>query len=120
MNELVTIRPYEEKDREILKQEAEKDKHSGVYCPTHVTIKEGQIVGYVSIGVVPMILTWQHSEKVGPLDSMRILGHIEGAVAQAGFKSHCFPCDTESPYNRLLSKAGYIEYTKLVKLYIKI
>ena len=120
MNEIVTIRPYKDEDREILKQAAEKDNHSGVYVPTHVSIKDDEIVGYLSIGVIPMILTWQHSEKIGPLDSMRILGHIEGAVAQAGFKNHCFPCAMESPYNRLLPKAGYIEYTKPVKLYIKL
>ena len=118
MNEIVTIRPYDhEKDREILKQAAEKDNHAGVYAPTHVSVKNNQIVGYLSIGVVPMILTWQHTQEVGPIDSVRILGFIEGITGQ--FKHICMPCDPDSPYNRLLPKAGYEKYTKEVFLYIK-
>jgi len=127
MNEVITIRPVREEDMPMLVKNAEADKHAGVYLPTHVSVKHtkdenGQsveeIVGYLSIGVFPTILCWQHSEKVGPIDSMRILGFLEGALCNS--KAICIPCDPESPYNKLLPKAGYIEYTKQVKLYIKV
>ena len=122
MESLVKVRLYnQEKDWKILVENATADNHAGVYCPTHVTYieKDGKetIVGYLSIGVVPMILTWQHTKLVGPIDSMRLLGFVEGCLQN--FKFICFPCDTESPYNRLLPKAGYFEYTKPVKLYVK-
>lgn len=118
MEEVVRIRSYNhETDFEELKRNAEADNHAGVYCPTHVSIKGNEIVGYMSIGVIPIVLTWQHTEKVGPLDSLRLLGHVEGTLQQ--YKTFIFPCDPKSPYNRLLPKAGYLEYTIPVKLYIK-
>lgn len=116
MEEIVQIIPFEPKHAEELKQNAEADEHSGVYCPTHVSVKGGEIVGYLSVGVVPVILTWQHREKVGPLDSLQLLGFVRGSLQQ--YKHHLFPCDPASPYNRLLPKAGYIKYTKPVELYI--
>lgn len=122
MESLVKIRLYNpEKDWKELTENAKADNHAGVYCPTHVSYieKDGKetIVGYLSIGVVPMILTWQSTKHVGPIDSMRLLGFVEGVTQQ--YKYICFPCDPESPYNRLLPKAGYVEYTKPVKLYVK-
>lgn len=118
MESVVDIVPFvPEKHFEELKRNAANDNHAGVYFPTHVSVKDGEIVGYLSIGVVPMILTWQHTQKVGPLDSLQLLGFVKGALQ--GYKTHIFPCDPASPYNRLLPKAGYIEYTKEVKLYIK-
>jgi hypothetical protein len=103
MDKIVTIRPYDSKDWDTLVKNATADNHSGVY---------------LSIGVVPTVLCWQHSQKVGPLDSLRLLGHLEGSLRQ--FKQICIPCDPESPYNKLLPKAGYVEYSKLVKLFIKV
>jgi len=117
MDNIVQIRPYDPKDWEELKNNAAEDNHGGIYYPSVVSIKDGKIVGYLSIAQVPMVLCWQHSQKVGPLDSVRLLGYVEGALSQ--YKHFCFPCDPESPYNRLLPKAGYSEYTRLVKLYIK-
>lgn len=119
MDSIVTIRPYNrEQDEALLLQNAKADNHAGVYCPTHVSIKNKEIVGYLSVGVIPIVLTWQHSQKIGPIDSARVLGHLEGILDN--YKQICLPCDPDSPYNRLLPKAGYIEYTKLVKLYIKV
>lgn len=117
MNIDYKVRPFVSQDWEQLVKNAADDQHSGVYCPTHTCVKNNEIVGYLSIGAVPVVLTWQHREKVQPLDSLRALSFIEGALSP--FKTFCVPCDPESPYNRLLPKAGYIEYTKLVKLYIK-
>lgn len=117
MDKLIDIRPITEKDLPELVESAKADNHAGVYAPTHVSIKGGKIVGYLSIGVVPVILTWQHTKEVGPTDSLRILGFLEGVTSQ--YKHICIPCDPESPYNRLLPKAGYVQYTKPVILYIK-
>ena len=116
MNNLMTIRPFRPEDMPALVANAAKDNHAGVYAPTFVYEKEGEIVGYISMAV-PAVLTWQDSKKMGPLDSVQLMGFIEGALAGRPFIA--IPCDPESPYNRFLSKAGYTEYTKLVKLYLK-
>lgn len=119
MNELIKIRPFVPEDMKVLTANALADEHSGVYFPTDVFVKGGEIVGYNSIGAIPMVLSWQHRKKMGPLDSALVLGNILGATRQ--FKHICLPCDPDSPYHKsgFLKKAGFTEYTKPVILYIK-
>ncbi len=119
MDSIIQIRPYEAKDWEALKANAEADNHAGVYCPTDLFIKNNEIVGYNSIGVIPMILSWQHTEKMGPIDSAVVLGNILGTTRN--FKHICIPCDPDSPYHKsgFLKKAGFVEYSKPVVLYVK-
>ena len=119
MNEIVKIRPFADNDWTTLVQNAKADEHSGVYFPTDVFVKNNEIVGYNSIGAVPMVLSWQHRTKMGPVDSAVVLGNILGTTRQ--FKHICIPCDPESPYHKsgFLKKAGFIEYSHQVILYIK-
>ena len=117
MDSLINIRPFKESDREQLITNAAADNHAGVYCPTFVLEKNNEIVGYLSMAI-PVVLSWQDSKKMSAIDSLQEIKFIEGALASSPFI--CIPCDTESPYNRFLPKAGYIEYTKPVKLYIKV
>jgi len=117
MDALITIRQFKQEDMDELVRNAANDNHAGVYCPSFVLVKEGRIVGYLSMAV-PTVLSWQDSKLMNPLDSVQEIKFIEGALANSPFI--CIPCDTESPYNRFLPKAGYIEYTKPVKLYLKV
>lgn len=116
MNQLINIRPFRESDREQLVKNAQADNGHGVWFPSFVYEKEGQIVGYFSIAV-PVVLSWQDTNKMTPLDSVQCIKFIEGALAASPFI--CIPCDPESPYMKFLPKAGYVEYTKPVKLFIK-
>jgi hypothetical protein len=115
MDALINIRPYKPEDGPELLRNAAEDNH-GVYFPQFVLEKEGRIVGYLSMAV-PMVLSWQDSKRMGSLDSVQEIKFIEGALAAQPFI--CIPCDPESPYMRFLPKAGYVEYTKPVKLFIK-
>lgn len=116
-SEHIEIRKYNpEKDFNELTTVASSDNH-GVYFPTHVIVKDKEIVGYLSLGVLPLVLSWQHTKKMGPLDSVKELGFIEGSLQNAPFI--CVPCDPESPYMKFLPKMGYTEYTKPVILFIK-
>lgn len=115
MNDTVIIRRYSETDWEELRRNAESNNHA-VYAPSHVCVKGGEIVGYLSIGMIPLVLTWQHTEKVGPTDSLLTLGFVQGTLQN--FPYTCLPCDPASPYMRLLPKAGFKKYTKSVELFI--
>lgn len=115
MHNLLKIRPFRLEDNDQLVKNAAEDGH-GVYFPSMVYEKDGEIVGYFSIAV-PVVLTWQHSTKMTPLDSVKALGTCEGMLMNHPFM--CIPCDPESPFMRFLPKAGYVEYTKPVKLFIK-
>ena len=115
MDSALLIRPFRPEDREQLVANAAADGH-GVYFPTFVLEKQKEIVGYFSISV-PVILTWQDSKKMKPMDSVQEISFIEGLLVQSPFI--CFPCDPESPYMRFLPKFGYLAYTKPVTLFIK-
>lgn len=117
MDKLVSIRHFKPQDMEQLVKNATEDNHSGVYCPSFVYEKEGEIVGYLSMAV-PVVLSWQDSKKMKPIDSVQGIKFIEGVLTNQPFI--CIPCDIESPYMKFLPKAGYVEYTKPVKLFIKV
>lgn len=112
----VNIRPFRPEDGPKLEAAAAKDGHA-VYCPSVVYEKDGEIVGYFSIAV-PVVLSWQDSEKVTSLDSMKILGTIEGTLINHPFI--CIPCDPDSPYMKFLPKNHYQKYFKQLELFIKV
>jgi len=116
MNSLITIRPYHADDGRELNENAKADGHA-VYFPSSVIVKDGRIVGYLSINQLPLILSWQDSKLMGPTDSLKEIGFIEGALIN--YKTFCIPCDPESPYMRFLPKAGYALYGKPVHLFLK-
>jgi hypothetical protein len=116
MESLVAIRLFQPKDREQLEKNAKADGHS-VYFPTHVLEKDGEIVGYLSLNAVPLVLSWQDTKKMGPIDSVEEIGYIKGSLQN--FPFICIPCDPDSPYMKFLPKAGFVEYSKPVKLFIK-
>ena len=112
----IKIRPFQPSDQDALVTAAAKDNHA-VYFPSFVLEKNGEIVGYFSMAV-PVVLSWQDSTKMSALDSVKEIGFIEGALAQYPFI--CIPCDPNSPYMAFLPKQGYVEYSKPVKLFIKV
>ena len=75
-------------------------------CPTHKVVKEGQIVGALSMGVVPVVLVWQHTELVTARDSINLLSVTESIMAN-NFKTWLMPCAKDSPYYGLMPKFGY-------------
>lgn len=111
----INIRPFRPEDEAALVAAAKADGHA-VFFPTFVYEKNGEIVGYYSVAI-PTVLCWQDSKKMGALDSVKALGHMEGQLAQ--FPAICVPCDPESPYMRFLPKQGYETYFKTVTLFTK-
>lgn len=116
MKSNIKIEPFNPKDWDELVKNAAADEHSGVYCPTHVSKLDGEIVGYLSIAQLPVVLCWQHREKVKVMDSLKLIHYIQGALS--GYKFHLIPCDPVSPYNTLLERESYVKYTKPVHLYV--
>jgi hypothetical protein len=110
----VDIVPATEADFAELVANAKEDGHA-VYFPNWIYKKEGRIVGYYSTAV-PMVLSWQDKARVKAIDSIKILGHIEGSVQS---RLVVIPCDPESPYNSWLPSQGYENYFKPVNLFLK-
>ena len=118
MSDLITIRPYVEADHDELLKNAKEDGHA-VYFPTDVLVKEGRIVGYLSINQLPIVMSWQDSQRCKATDSVRELGFIEGQLR--AWKTFLIPCDPDSPYFKsgFLQRAGYTLYGKPVHLFLK-
>ena len=67
---------------------AAKDNH-GVYYPSHIVEKAGEIIGYLSVCKIPLVELWAHTEKAKPLDSMIMVNAGENLVRMLG-QEHVF------------------------------
>lgn len=83
---------------------AEADDHT-VLGPTHVTTKDGEIVGY--IGTVPFTTFWAHSEKCSPRDSLYLLELLEVLHASQGIKRVLSHCSEHSDFYPQMERLGY-------------
>lgn len=104
----MTIRPIRPEDITALQQHAAEDAHL-VVAPTHVCIKDNELVGYFSVARVPLILTWLSTRKVKAIDSIKALRKIEDHCTMSNIPVVCIPCATDSPFYPEMEKLGYIE-----------
>jgi hypothetical protein len=85
---------------------AKTDDHV-VLFPTHAVWKGGEIVGYGSINATPIVNVWLHSEKIGPRDSVQLLGVAEALATTQGLKQIIMPCAENSPFYPMMDKLGF-------------
>jgi hypothetical protein len=84
---------------------AKADGH-GVIYPTHAVMRgDEEIVGYGSLGRVPMFFAWLHSRKLGPRESFEAWRQAEALLKGRG--PVCVPCTDGSPLLPFLEKKGY-------------
>jgi hypothetical protein len=91
---------------QILERVAASDNHR-VIAPSHIVVKGGEIVGYGSIGQIPMVNVWLHSQRVKARESLALLNLAENIAALAGFKVICMPCAEDSPFLPFMERFGY-------------
>lgn len=90
-----------------IKEAAEEDKHT-IFSPTHVALRNGEIIGCASIGQIPLLILWMHSEKASPRESMAMLNQVEAAAHAQGWREICIACGSDSNFRQPLEKAfGY-------------
>jgi hypothetical protein len=94
------------RDLAQLKAEAKDDAHD-VMAATHVVEQDGKIIGYASIGAIPMVNLWLSSKKQRPRDAMSLLNMVENAAANMGLQVICVPCGNISPFRKLMNRFGY-------------
>lgn len=88
--------------------EAAKAENHGVFCPTHPLRKDGEIVGYLSIGSpgYPLTFAWL-GEAIPPRESFSVINRAENHVAMAGAQGICWPIPKTSPFYPLMEAMGY-------------
>ncbi len=95
------------RDNEALIAAAATDNHVPL-VPTHLVEKNGEIVGYGSVGAVPMLFVWVHSQKVSARESRGLLNLGENLMAlQYKGPFICCPCTAESPFFPFMRRLGY-------------
>lgn len=91
---------------EALKLAAASDGHTAI-VPTHLVMKRGEIVGYASIGAVPVLNVWVHSQKVVKFESVRLLRQGEALLKERGYQFVILPVAENSPFRPYVQKLGY-------------
>lgn len=101
---LSTIQSADEIQR--LVTAAAEDDHI-VVAPTHIVIKNDEIVGYASLGAIRMVNVWVHSKKVNKFESVRLLNEAENILRAGGAGVVCMPCAEHSPFRPYMQRLGY-------------
>ncbi len=103
------ITPYYPEDVAQLEYLAKLDDHV-VVGPTHVVKKDGELLGYISLGSIPMVLLWMDTKRAKVRDSLCVQNFIENMARNGGARQLCIPCATKSPCRPYMDKLGYTSY----------
>jgi|GEM_PF-6590691 len=86
-------------------QEAAKADNHGVFYPTHQVIKNGEIIGAFSAGVV--VHWWMDSKKAKIRDSIFAMGVLEALLNQVGINDFKIMISDDSPYMQVMEDIGF-------------
>lgn len=101
------VRPIADvRELEALAAAAKADDHD-VLFPTHIARKDGEIVGYASIGALALVNVWAHSQRLRARESLTLLNLVENVAHALGQRTVCMPCAEQSPFRPLLPGLGY-------------
>ena len=101
------LRPARAEELPALRAAALADNHE-IIAPTHVFEKRGEIVGYASLGSVPLVLPWFHTKKCKAADTLYLINQLENLSANSGQKLVCVPFAEGSPLEPFIERLGYV------------
>jgi hypothetical protein len=94
--------------KQAVTEAAHADNHA-VLAPTHAVMRDGAVIGYVSILALPVVHVWMDSQKAGVRDSLAMLSQAEAILRDRGAGYYVMPCQETSPFFPLLPKAGFTD-----------
>lgn len=103
----VQTRPLRSMDQlaELVSVAAE-DAHT-VIAPSHLVTRGQEIVGYASVGAIPMLHVWLKRGAVRPRESLMLLNLGEGLLAGKGHGNVIVPCWDGSPFAPYMERLGF-------------
>lgn len=93
---------------EKLDAAAAEDRH-GVILPTHVVMRDGEVIGYGSLGRASLFFAWMSSKRATPRESFRAWELAEEELRRAGHDVICLPCEESSPFAPFMQKRDYLK-----------
>ena len=107
LKQVPRIRPATPEDVERIARAASADGCGSLF-PTHSIDKQGECVGFLSLGVVPMVGLWVHSTKFHPRDTLNMVAFIDDAMNARGLGTYAIPLHKGSKFSQYLEPLGCI------------
>ena len=101
---VVKLKSPAEAARVIAAARADKDS---IMHPSHAILRDGQIVGGVSLGVAPLLLVWHSTEQVRARDSLHLKAVYDAIMADRGTPRYYIACNQHSPFNAHMKQFDY-------------
>lgn len=97
------------KDNETARRlfEAAQADHHVTIAPTHVMIRGEQIIGYLSLGGMPVVQAWFDSKSGHVLDSLKMIEMGEAIFDSQGVKGFCVGVSADSPFAPHMERLGF-------------
>ncbi len=105
---MTRIRQAKVDDLPVLQKMAIADNHA-VIAPTHIIERNSQMLGYLSVGVIPTVIIWLDTDRANIRDSLAAMDFWENAVADRGGANVIIPCSEKSPFRSYVEKVGYVD-----------
>jgi hypothetical protein len=103
------IRPVKPEDLERIVAAAKEDDHAAV-APNFFMRRNGEVVGCMSVGVLPLVFFWMHSKKTTARDSVQAATFFENILAMNGAQNVVVPVPKTSPFHGVMSAGGYAAF----------
>lgn len=85
---------------------AAADNHT-VIAPTHVMMRGEQIIGYLSLGAMPVVQSWFDSKAGHVLDSLKMIEMGEAVITSQGAQVYQVAVSEDSPFAPHMERLGY-------------
>lgn len=115
---LPSIRPIRTAEELNLVMKIAREDGHVLFDPSHLVIKEGKIIGAVSMVKTPYVSVWMHTKEARATDSVVGLNSVEAVMENAGVNHYIMPCTEDSPFHPVMDKLGF-QYIGMFGLYIK-
>jgi len=96
-----------------LVEAAAKDDHL-VIAPTHVMMRGEEIIGYLSLGALPVVQAWFDSKSGHVLDSLKMIEMGEAIFDTQGVKQFAVGVQPNSPFAPHMARLGFVELGQTV------
>ena len=91
---------------QALQAKAAADQHP-VIAPTHIMMKGEEIIGYLSLGGMPVVQAWFDSRHKHPADSLKMIEHGETIFREQGVRVFAICCADNSPFQPHMERLGF-------------
>jgi hypothetical protein len=116
-NALLEIRPPNKENLARLVTDA-KEHNVQVIHATDILERGGEIVGYVSIGSMPVVHMYFNPTKAVPQDYLTMMAYWEGVLARNNIHDFWLPCESTSKLLPFVERLGYMK-TPLDNVFLK-